>query len=81
MNWKRTVLILIIAFFACTFYQIKVIEPERYKEVYNSIVRQLDTIENKSLPDVTVSCNSVCFSVVSMNHFLSRIFHHPKLFI
>eukprot|EP00048_Salpingoeca_helianthica_P022785 m.20360 g.20360 ORF g.20360 m.20360 type:complete len:907 (+) comp7810_c0_seq1:39-2759(+) len=44
--------------------QLKVVEAERQREVYNSIVRQLDTIENKSLPDVRVSSNVFTFDNV-----------------
>jgi hypothetical protein len=52
--------------------QVKVVEAERQREVYNSIVRQLDTIENKSLPDVAISSNMVGHWVLVFSFFFFR---------
>lgn len=54
--------------------QVRFIDPVRQRKVYQSIVRQLDAVENKARPEVTVSAQSVSNMALMAYHLICHNF-------
>uniref|UniRef100_UPI00358FA077 inositol polyphosphate 5-phosphatase OCRL-like isoform X2 n=1 Tax=Myxine glutinosa TaxID=7769 RepID=UPI00358FA077 len=43
---------------------VRVVNPKKYKAVYSDVIRQLDQMENRFLPAITLSCQEFAFPAV-----------------
>eukprot|EP00474_Spongospora_subterranea_P009019 CRZ09477.1 hypothetical protein [Spongospora subterranea] len=52
---------------------VKVLVAERRNEIYQSLVKQMDALENQQIPKITLSVSSIHFDSVRFDHRQNRI--------
>uniref|UniRef100_A0A8C4WYY2 phosphoinositide 5-phosphatase n=1 Tax=Eptatretus burgeri TaxID=7764 RepID=A0A8C4WYY2_EPTBU len=51
------------------------VNPKKYKAVYNDVIRQLDHMENRFLPAITLSCQEFSFPAVRFRCLVGQELH------